>query len=77
MNQRAQFAHQAQGKKTWLTEERIQLLDDLGFIWDPHHTSLKKRNSKVMTTGIDNNDDRVATPVRRKRRHETKADVMQ
>eukprot|EP00571_Detonula_confervacea_P016425 CAMPEP_0172302518 /NCGR_PEP_ID=MMETSP1058-20130122/4216_1 /TAXON_ID=83371 /ORGANISM="Detonula confervacea, Strain CCMP 353" /LENGTH=610 /DNA_ID=CAMNT_0013013033 /DNA_START=44 /DNA_END=1876 /DNA_ORIENTATION=+ len=36
MNQRAQFAHRKQGKKTWLTDDRIQLLNDLGFIWSPH-----------------------------------------
>mmetsp|Transcript_384 Transcript_384/g.834 ORF Transcript_384/g.834 Transcript_384/m.834 type:complete len:531 (+) Transcript_384:441-2033(+) len=36
MNQRAQFAHRNQGKKTWLTDDRIQLLNDIGFIWTPH-----------------------------------------
>ena len=36
MNQRAQFAHRHQGKKTWLTDDRIQLLNDIGFIWTPH-----------------------------------------
>mmetsp|Transcript_27764 Transcript_27764/g.50606 ORF Transcript_27764/g.50606 Transcript_27764/m.50606 type:complete len:517 (+) Transcript_27764:260-1810(+) len=36
MNQRAQFAHRNQRKKTWLTDDRIQLLNDVGFIWTPH-----------------------------------------
>mmetsp|Transcript_560 Transcript_560/g.958 ORF Transcript_560/g.958 Transcript_560/m.958 type:complete len:532 (+) Transcript_560:108-1703(+) len=36
MNQRAQFAHRNQRKKTWLTDDRIQLLNDIGFIWTPH-----------------------------------------
>ncbi|KAL7548655.1 hypothetical protein ACHAWF_011927 [Thalassiosira exigua] len=30
MNQRAQYAHRGQGKKTWLTDERIKLLNDIG-----------------------------------------------
>ncbi|KAL9189602.1 hypothetical protein ACHAXT_009277 [Thalassiosira profunda] len=44
MNQRAQYAHRAQGQKTWLSEDRIQLLTDIGFIWTPH--SKKKAGSK-------------------------------
>mmetsp|Transcript_35766 Transcript_35766/g.75315 ORF Transcript_35766/g.75315 Transcript_35766/m.75315 type:complete len:519 (-) Transcript_35766:1441-2997(-) len=36
MNQRAQFAYRNQGKKTWLSDDRIQLLNDIGFIWTPH-----------------------------------------
>mmetsp|Transcript_2870 Transcript_2870/g.6166 ORF Transcript_2870/g.6166 Transcript_2870/m.6166 type:complete len:361 (+) Transcript_2870:1-1083(+) len=42
MNQRAQFSHLKAGKKTWLTPERIQMLDDIGFVWYPH---VKKANS--------------------------------
>ncbi|KAL7533671.1 hypothetical protein ACHAXR_005375 [Thalassiosira sp. AJA248-18] len=48
MNQRAQFAHRNQGKKTWLSADRIQLLNDIGFIWTPHLKKLngnKKRGS--------------------------------
>ena len=44
MNQRAQYAHRAQGQKTWLSEDRIQMLTDIGFIWTPH--SKKKAGSK-------------------------------
>ena len=35
MNQRAQYTTRNLGKKTWLTEDRVQLLDDIGFIWNP------------------------------------------
>lgn len=48
MNQRAQFAHRNQGKKTWLTDKRIQLLNDVGFIWTPH----VKRSSAGKTKEI-------------------------
>lgn len=35
MNQRAQYRLLRQGKKAWLTEERVTLLDDIGFEWNP------------------------------------------
>mmetsp|Transcript_5937 Transcript_5937/g.12991 ORF Transcript_5937/g.12991 Transcript_5937/m.12991 type:complete len:544 (+) Transcript_5937:41-1672(+) len=35
MNQRAQFQLLRQGKKSWLTDERVALLDNLGFDWNP------------------------------------------
>ena len=47
MNQRAQFSHMKQGKKTWLTRERIQMLDDLGFIWNHHLTKISPREKQI------------------------------
>ena len=43
MNQRAQYAQRATGKKTWLTEDRIKLLDEIGFVWNPN----AKKQSKA------------------------------
>jgi hypothetical protein len=43
MNQRAQYAQRASGKKTWLTEDRIKLLDEIGFVWNPN----AKKQSKA------------------------------
>jgi hypothetical protein len=61
MNQRAQFAHQSQGKKTWLIEERIKLLNDLGFIWNLHYNNggMKRRQDAVVeeVETIRSNDD--------------------
>ena len=53
MNQRAQYAHRAQGQKTWLSEDRIQLLTDIGFIWTPHSKKAgkNKAGSKAMRAG--------------------------
>ena len=45
MNQRAQYAHRAQGQKTWLSEDRIQLLTDIGFIWTPHSKKAGKKKA--------------------------------
>ena len=33
--QRAQYQNVQQGKKSWLTEERVALLDEIGFDWNP------------------------------------------
>ncbi|KAL7539173.1 hypothetical protein ACHAWF_006323 [Thalassiosira exigua] len=30
MNQRAQYAHHGQGKKTWLADKQIKLLNHIG-----------------------------------------------
>ena len=46
MNQRAQYRLLHQGKKTWLTEDRVRLLDDIGFDWEPTLESGKKKRSK-------------------------------
>lgn len=54
MNQRAQFAHRKQGKKTWLTDERIQLLNDVGFIWTPHMKKSSAGKNKKTTTSSEN-----------------------
>lgn len=35
MNQRAQYQMLRQGKKTWLSEDRVWLLDTLSFDWNP------------------------------------------
>lgn len=35
MNQRAQYQNVQQGKKSWLTEKRVALLDEIGFDWNP------------------------------------------
>jgi len=35
MNQRAQYQLLKQGKKSWLSEDRMALLDALGFDWNP------------------------------------------
>jgi len=35
MNQRAQYQLLKQGKKTWLTPERVELLNGIGFEWNP------------------------------------------
>ena len=61
MNQRAQFAHQAQGKKTWLTEDRVELLDNLGFTWSPHYNTRKKRDAQVVSSS--NDDEAAATSI--------------
>ena len=33
--QRAQYQNVQQGKKSWLTEKRVALLDEIGFDWNP------------------------------------------
>jgi hypothetical protein len=35
MNQRAQYQLILQGKSSWLSQDRIRLLDMLGFDWNP------------------------------------------
>lgn len=45
MNARAQFQSLVAGKKTWLTPDRIQLLNDLGFEWKPNIRSSRKKKS--------------------------------
>ena len=35
MNQRAQYQMLRQQKKSWLSEDRVRLLDALGFEWNP------------------------------------------
>ena len=42
MNQRAQYAQRKNGKSNWLNEERIKLLDEIGFVWSPN---VKKSDS--------------------------------
>ena len=49
MNQRAQWSHRNQGRKCWLTNERIKMLNDIGFIWTPH---MKRK------AGGSNDDDK-------------------
>ncbi|KAL7536640.1 hypothetical protein ACHAXR_007313 [Thalassiosira sp. AJA248-18] len=34
MNQRAQYHLLKQGKKSWLTRDRVELLDAIGFDWN-------------------------------------------
>lgn len=51
MNQRAQWSHQNQGRKCWLTNERIKMLNDIGFIWTPH---MKRKGDR----SINNDDDK-------------------
>jgi hypothetical protein len=36
MNQRAQHTQRQTGKSNWLTDERIKLLEDIGFVWSPN-----------------------------------------
>jgi len=36
MNQRAQHTQRQTGKSNWLTDERIKLLKDIGFVWSPN-----------------------------------------
>jgi len=36
MNQRAQYAQRNNGKTNWLSDERIKLLDEIGFVWTPN-----------------------------------------
>jgi len=36
MNQRAQYAQRKNGKSNWLNEERIKMLDEIGFVWSPN-----------------------------------------
>ncbi|KAL7548923.1 hypothetical protein ACHAWF_012189 [Thalassiosira exigua] len=35
MNQRAQYQLRKQGKKSWLSEERIEMLNAVQFDWNP------------------------------------------
>jgi hypothetical protein len=35
MNQRAQYQLLRQGKSSWLSQDRIRLMDILGFDWNP------------------------------------------
>ena len=51
-----QFAHRNEGKKTWLTDDRIQLLNDIGFIWTPHLKKMggeKKKAAKAVSEDPD------------------------
>ncbi len=57
MNQRAQYAHRNQGKKTWLTDERIQLLNDIGFIWTPHQKQKQKDGGKTKKAAKSKRED--------------------
>ena len=59
MNQRAQYTARNQGKKSWLTDERIQLLDGLGFIWTPHVKGARRRESSDGQT-VDEEEDSAA-----------------
>lgn len=36
MNQRAQYQLLKQGKKSWLSVERVRMLDAIGFDWSPN-----------------------------------------
>ena len=47
MNQRAQYQLLKDGKKSWLSNERVQILDDVGFEWAPvSNKSKKKKKAK-------------------------------
>eukprot|EP00522_Entomoneis_paludosa_P018930 CAMPEP_0172444564 /NCGR_PEP_ID=MMETSP1065-20121228/4581_1 /TAXON_ID=265537 /ORGANISM="Amphiprora paludosa, Strain CCMP125" /LENGTH=280 /DNA_ID=CAMNT_0013195143 /DNA_START=326 /DNA_END=1168 /DNA_ORIENTATION=+ len=47
-NQRKQYKLAKTGKYTYITEERIRLLTDLGFEWDPFNTEWNERYSELV-----------------------------
>ena len=53
MNQRAQYSARHQGKKSWLTNERIQLLNDSGFIWTPHVKGARRGEIEEATAATE------------------------
>lgn len=57
MNQRAQYQHLQDGKKSWMTQERIDLLEGLGFKWGKPSSKRRKRKRKGDKADEDNSDD--------------------
>lgn len=46
MNIRAQHRKFIEGEKSWLTQERVDLLNDIGFEWSPSKKDSKKKGKK-------------------------------
>ena len=56
MNQRAQYQNLQDGKKSWMTQERIDLLEGLGFKWGKP-SSKKRGKRKRKGNKADNLDE--------------------
>ena len=46
MNQRAQYKALLSGKTSWLTQDRVQLLNLLEFEWSPANPKKKQKSKK-------------------------------
>lgn len=51
MNQRAQYQLLKDGKKSWLSNERVKILNDVGFEWNPVSAKSKKKSAKKKKGG--------------------------
>jgi len=46
--QRCQYKLIKQGRKSFLTKERIELLDDIGFVWDSHEATWHEKLKELL-----------------------------
>jgi len=46
--QRCQYKLLKQGRKSFLTKERVNLLDDIGFVWDSHEAAWQEKLKELL-----------------------------